>query len=80
MKKKLFSTILVVMLALSRSLSVAAAPMTFGLDDAGLLTQQEAAELSGTLSRLSDTYDAQIVVATIPSSEGNEPDAVVEYY
>ena len=80
MKKKLFSTILVVMLALSMALSVSAAPKTFVLDDAGLLTQQEAAELSGTLSRLSDTYDAQIVVVTIPSAEGNDPDAVVEYF
>lgn len=80
MKKKLFSTILVVMLALSMALSVSAAPKTFVLDDAGLLTQQEAAELSGTLSRLSDTYNAQIVVVTIPSAEGNDPDAVVEYF
>ena len=80
MKKKLFSTILVVMLALSMALSVSAAPQTFVLDDAGLLTQQEAAELSGTLSRLSDTYDAQIVVVTIPSAEGNDPDAVVDYF
>lgn len=80
MKKKLFSTILVVMLALSMALSVSAAPKTFVLDDAGLLTQQEAAELSGTLSRLSDTYDAQIVVVTIPSAEGNDPDAIVEYF
>ena len=80
MKKKLFSTILVVMLALSMALSVSAAPKTFVLDDAGLLTQQEAAELSGTLSRLSDTYDAQIVVVTIPSAEGNDPDSIVEYF
>ena len=80
MKKKLFSTILVVMLALSMALSVSAAPKTFVLDDAGLLTQQEAAELSGTLSRLSDTYDAQIVVVTIPSAEGDDPDSIVEYF
>ena len=80
MKKKLFSTFLVVMLALSMALSVSAAPKTFVLDDAGLLTQQEAAELSGTLSRLSDTYDAQIVVVTIPSAEGNDPDSIVEYF
>ena len=80
MKKKLFSTILVVMLALSMALSVSAAPKTFVLDDAGLLTQQVAAELSGTLSRLSDTYDAQIVVVTIPSAEGNDPDSIVEYF
>ena len=80
MKKKLFSTILVVMLALSMALSVSAAPKTFVLDDAGLLTQQEAAELSGTLSRLSDTYDAQIVVVTIPSAEGEDPDSIAEYF
>ena len=80
MKKKLFSTILVVMLALSMALSVSAAPKTFVLDDAGLLTQQEAAELSGILSRLSDTYDAQIVVVTIPSAEGDDPDSIVEYF
>ena len=80
MKKKLFSTILVVMLALSMALSVSAATDAFVYDEAGLLTQQEAAELSGTLSRISDTYDAQIVVVTIPSAEGNDPDAIVEYF
>ena len=80
MKKKLFSAIVVVMLVLSMALSVSAATDAFVYDEAGLLTQQETAELTGTLSRISDTYDAQIVVVTIPTAEGNDPDAIVEYF
>ena len=80
MKKRLFSAILVLMLLLSMAVSVSAATDAFVYDEAGLLTEGERADLANRLHKLSDTYNAQIVVVTIPSSEGNDPDAVVEYF
>ena len=78
MNKRLFSTILVLLLVLSMAVSVSAATDAFVYDDAGLLTEGERAELSNRLAQLSDTYNAQIVVATIPSAEGNDVDALLE--
>ena len=80
MKKRLFSAILVLMLLLSMAVSVSAATDAFVYDEAGLLTEGERADLANRLHKLSDTYNAQIVVVTIPSAEGNDPDAVVEYF
>ena len=78
--KKLFSLLLVLVLVLSMVVSVSAATDAFVYDDAGLLTEGERADLANRLARLSDTYNAQIVVVTIPSAEGNDPDAIVEYF
>ena len=78
--KKLFSLLLVLVLVLSMAVSVSAATDAFVYDDAGLLTEGERADLANRLARLSDTYNAQIVVVTIPSAEGNDPDAIVEYF
>ena len=78
--KKFCSMMLVLVLVLSMAASVSAATDQFVYDEAGLLTAQEAADLSGRLSVLSSTYNAQIVVITIPSAGGNDPDAIVEYF
>ena len=80
MKKRLFSAILVLMLLLTMAVSVSAATDAFVYDEAGLLTEGERADLANRLAQLSDTYNAQIVVVTIPTAEGNDPDAVVEYF
>ena len=80
MKKRLFSAILVLMLLLSMAVSVSAATDAFVYDEAGLLTEGERATLANWLSQLSGTYNTQIVVVTIPTAEGNDPDAVVEYF
>ena len=80
MKKRLFSAILVLMLLLSMAVSVSAATDAFVYDDAGLLTEGERTDLANRLAQLGSTYNAQIVVVTIPSAEGNDPDAVVEYF
>ena len=77
--KKLFSLLLVLVLVLSMAVSVSAATDRFVYDDANLLTDQEEATLSGRLSGLSGTYNAQIVVATIPSAQGNDVDTVLNY-
>ena len=77
--KKLFSVMLVLILVLSMTVSVSAATDQFVYDDAGLLTAEETASLTARLSQLSDTYDAQIVVATISSAQGNDVDAVLNH-
>ena len=79
MKKRLFSAILVLLLLVTMAVSVSAAADAFVYDEAGLLTEGERADLANRLAQLSDTYNAQIVVVTIPTAEGNDPDAVVEY-
>lgn len=78
--KKLFSLLLVLVLVLSMAVSVSAATDAFVYDDAGLLTEAEWVDLSTRLAQLSETYNAQIVVVTIPSAEGNDPEAIVEYF
>ena len=77
--KKLCSMMLVLVLVLSMAVSVSAATDRVVYDDADLLTAQEEATLSGRLSGLSGTYNAQIVVATIPSAQGNDVDTVLNY-
>lgn len=79
MNKRLFSTILVLLLVLCMAVSVSAATDAFVYDDAGLLTDGERGELSAKLALLSDTYDAQIVVATVASVEGGDVDNYLEY-
>ena len=78
--KKLFSLLLVLVLVLSMAVSVSAATDAFVYDDAGLLTEAEWVDLSTRLAQLSDTYNAQIVVVTIPSAESNDPDAIAESF
>ena len=77
--KKFCSMMLVLVLVLSMAVSVSAATDQFVYDDAGLLTAEETASLTARLSQLSDTYDAQIVVATISSAQGNDVDAVLNH-
>ena len=77
--KRLFSLMLVLVLILGLAVSASATTEQFVYDDADLLTVQEEAALSGRLSGLSNTYNAQIVVATIPSAQGNDVDLILEY-
>lgn len=76
MKKKLFSAVLALMLLLTMAVSVSAATDEFVYDDAGLLTQREESALSEKLERISDTYGAQIVVATVSELDYS----VVDYF
>ena len=79
MKKKLFSTILVLILVLGMAISVSAATNEFVYDEAGLLTQREEAALSEKLERISETYDAQIVVATVSELDYGDVDYFPDY-
>ena len=62
------------------ALSASAATDSFVYDEAGLLSAGERSDLSRKLEQISDAYDAQIVVVTIPSAEGDDPDSIVEYF
>ena len=49
------------------------------LDEANLLTDAQEAALSQTLLDISHTHNAQLVVATVASMDGNDVDYFVEY-
>ena len=69
MKKKLFSWMLILVLLVGMALSASAATDSFVYDEAGLLSAGERSDLSRKLERISDAYDAQIVVVTIDASD-----------
>ena len=48
------------------------------LDDADLLNAQEEAELTEKLQNVSQKYNAQLVISTLPSIEGGDIDEFVE--
>lgn len=71
MKKRIVSVFLIMVLCLSLAVPVfAASDSTFVVDGADLLTGAEETALSAKLQNLSQTYSAQIVVATIGSLDG----------
>jgi len=49
------------------------------LDDADLLNDQEEAELTEKLQNISQKYNAQLVISTLPSMEGGDIDEFVEF-
>lgn len=78
MKRKLFSVLLILVLCLSMAVSVFAADGNHVYDEAGLLSKSEASELEGELARLSEAYDAQIVVVTLDSADGRPIEYLVD--
>lgn len=76
MNKRLFSVLLILTLCLSMAISVSAASVDCVYDDADLLGYGEASELQDKLARISDTYDAQVVVVTLESTNGQD----IEYF
>lgn len=81
MKKRVLSFILVVLLCISLAVCAFAADNTgFVYDEAGLLTESEAAALSQTLAEVSKKYDAQIIVHTVTSVTGGDVDQYLEYW
>lgn len=78
--KKVTSLLLVLLLILSLSATVfASAQETFLLDEADLLTASEEYELESKLRSISNQYNAQIIVATMPSLQGWDIDTFIEY-
>lgn len=86
MTRKIICTCLALLLCVSLavSLSTGAAAMNladerFIYDDADLLTGSEEAALAQKLMEVSHNYDAQIVIATIASTDGGDVDSFVDY-
>lgn len=89
MNRKILSVLLSIVLCLSfavaasaasnPALLTAAAAETLVFDDADLLSTAEETELSENLHNISQTYNAQIIVATVASVESGDVDGYVEY-
>lgn len=80
MKRKLLSLLLVVVLCLSLAVSVTAVSDADVYDEADLLTNAEEAQLTEKLSVFGSTYNAQIVVMTVSSTNGNINTYIEEIY
>ena len=81
MKKRIFSLLLVCFLCSSLLVCAFAADNTgFVYDEAGLLTEYEAASLSRKLEEVSAKYQAQIIVHTVDAVSGGDADLYLEYW
>ena len=82
MTKRIVSLLLVILLcaALAVTAFAADADKRFVYDDADLLQDFEEEALESKLSTLSRTYEAQIVVATVASIDGEDVDTYVASY
>ena len=77
--KKLFATLLLLLLCLSIPVTAfAAQEKDYVMDGANLLTDSQEAQLRRELAELSATYGAEIAVVTVASTDRNA-DAYVEY-
>ena len=80
MTRKITTLILALLLCVSLAVSVSAAGETAVLyDEADLLSAAEEAQLNAKLLEVSQTYNAHIIVATIPSMDGGDIDQYVEH-
>ena len=77
MKRKLLSMLFVVVLCLSLAVSAFAASGADIYDEADLLSTQEETQLAEKLSEIGEEFDAQIVIMTVSSTNGNI-DAYIE--
>ena len=77
MKRKLLSMLFVVVLCLSFAVSTFAASGADIYDEADLLSTQEETQLAEKLSEIGEEFDAQIVIMTVSSTNGNI-DAYIE--
>ncbi len=80
MKRKVLAPLLILMLCMSIWISASAAQTpAYVLDNADLLSQSEEIILEAKLETISNTYNAQIIVATINSTEGMSADRYAEH-
>ena len=86
MKNKIISLFLVVLLLFCFGVTVSAEDIEatgyeeyFVVDDADLLSDFEETSLNETLKKISHTYNAQVIVATIDSMEGADIDTFIEF-
>lgn len=80
MKRKLFTLMLILCLVAGLSLT-AYASSNHLVDEAGLLTDTEAANLEAKLSQISDRHNVDIVIVAVDSTDGKSPmDFADDYY
>ena len=80
MKRKLFTLMLILCLVAGLGLT-AYASSNHLVDDAGLLTDTEAANLEAKLSQISDRHNVDIVIVAVDSTDGKSPmDFADDYY
>lgn len=78
--KKILCALLALLLCCSLAVSVFAASDTrFLYDDADLLNEAQEAIVTQKLADISGKYDAQIVIATLPSTNGSSIDYLLDY-
>lgn len=80
MKRKLLSLLFVVVLCLSLVTGILAASGANVYDEADLLSAQEEARLAEKLWQIGEEFDAQIVVMTVSSTDGNIDAYIEEVY
>jgi uncharacterized protein len=78
MKHKIITAFLLLALLVSMSLCVTAQEALV-IDNAGLLTQQQASQLQEKLDTIGKNYNAQLIVYTVSSMNGGDIDTYVEY-
>lgn len=76
MKNKIKYLLLILILCLNFTVPVCAAEDTFVYDDADILTDSEEKKLNNKLGDLSDEHQAEIVVVTVDSMDGQD---IVKY-
>ena len=81
MKRRMVSLAMALVLAMLLALTAYATTTgeTLVMDDAGLLTASQAAELESRLQTISSAYNAQVVVATVSAVENGDVDRFIEY-
>ena len=80
MKRKLLTMLLVVMLCVSLTISASAESGADIYDEADLLSSEEETQIAEKLSKIGEQFDAQIVIMTVPTSDGSIDTFVEDVY
>ena len=80
MKRKLLTMLLVVMLCVSLTISASAASGADIYDEADLLSSAEETQIAEKLSKIGEQFDVQIVIMTVPTSDGSIDTFVEDVY
>ena len=79
MKKKLTALFVLLVLCVAMAVPAFAAELPRLVDEAGLLSAQEAESLNAYLDQISEGLGFDVVVATVNSLNGMDPDSAAEY-
>lgn len=79
MKKRLSALLLTLVLCLALSVPALAADLPRFVDEAGLLTSEEAASLTGELDGISERLGFDVVIVTLNTLNGADPEGAAEY-